>query len=858
MTTFTSLGRRPDRLPHQPRMCDVLLLIMLPDEWQSFQKIFPEASAKTQKDHLLDGLTVSVREFEFEGYNVVAAALNPNAIESKNQGKVPAAVFTSCVLTKYAPQVIVNIGIACRINKSDCSLGDVVIATSLIDITGNTSIEQGEADKLHFRSGNPDIECNEELRKSLTRLPSTHEPLFVKWQQTCSSELIKIEATPSEHLVREGPVATGEFLSKSDLFHDVVKNSLRTTLAYEMEAYAIAETARLLHNKAPILILKGLSDDGDSLKNKLESTTKGRLRAVAAENAFRLLRLGLSVGVVAATVQRELPPGRLTPPDPNAPTEPKSRVFPYFGPGDFRNPKVLAKSLANGEGRLRAIKAIICESNPSLIAQLETSPTGEMLSRCLNVVIDSEFAERVSYVAADTFRLQKIWTDAHKEVSGGKEHPPQVVNRLFIEHEVAETHSTASCLVRKTPILTCLVENTGIHEALESFKMSFQRKHRVVIDFDAVPLDQLYAISNEELVNKVSSRYDVVFHYHLGVWRFFSLGVVPSLAANTLTKFSRFLIPEVAQECCAVTDERGRARKVVVPINANSMVLVINKALFNQFAADFNAWTRGDYDLEAPTKWSQFDAILRFFDTKKKKGYFGIVPQGKRLGDSLYFEWCNFAYGSGGGVFAKSHGWQRWSHKNVILDHQNTIDATNFYKGVYERCPPDVDPSQLDTTSHLERFLKGDVAMALVWTDILAKLFSADNAANFSAHVIPGEKSMLGGGVCCVHGQSRHREIAERFVEGLLAPDVQAKLVAEGWCSGYENVYNDKDVKGLPYSEAVVDSLKRGAYMIEAGPDAGAIREIVGASIERIVKDKSDTGAVLKSTATLLRRGIYQ
>jgi ABC-type glycerol-3-phosphate transport system substrate-binding protein len=158
----------------------------------------------------------------------------------------------------------------------------------------------------------------------------------------------------------------------------------------------------------------------------------------------------------------------------------------------------------------------------------------------------------------------------------------------------------------------------------------------------------------------------------------------------------------------------------------------------------------------------------------------------------------------------------------------------------------------------LDRFLKGDVAMALVWTDILSKLFSADNAANFSAHVIPGGKSMLGGGVCCVHGQSKHREIAETFVEGLLAPDVQAKLASEGWCSGYESVYNKKEVKTLPYADAVLESLRRGTYMIEAGPDAGAIREIVGSSIERIVREKGETGAVLKSTATLLRRGLYQ
>jgi hypothetical protein len=173
------------------------------------------------------------------------------------------------------------------------------------------------------------------------------------------------------------------------------------------------------------------------------------------------------------------------------------------------------------------------------------------------------------------------------------------------------------------------------------------------------------------------------FHYHLGVWRFFSLGVVASLANSTFSKFSRFLIPEVARECYAVIDENGRGRKVVVPINANSMVLVISKELFRRFGAEFSSWTQGEYDLEAPVSWQHFDAILRFFDTKRPQRIYGIVPQGKRMCDSLYFEWCNFAYGFGGGVFSKTHGWQRWSAKNVILDHKNTIEATNFYKAVY-------------------------------------------------------------------------------------------------------------------------------------------------------------------------------
>src|SRR5262249_21700627 len=160
-----------------------------------------------------------------------------------------------------------------------------------------------------------------------------------------------------------------------------------------------------------------------------------------------------------------------------------------------------------------------------------------------------------------------------------------------------------------------------------------------------------------------------------------------------------------------------------------------------------------------------------FFDGKKD--VYGIVAQGKRSGDSLYFEWCNFAYSFGGGVFSKSSGWETWTRDQVILDHQKTIEATRFYKSVYGRTP-DGTAATLDSKGQLARFLKGDVAMAIVWTDLLSELYRGQDLNRFGVHLIPGGKSLVGGGVCFVRDGSPNEESARRFVDGLFETDVQS------------------------------------------------------------------------------------
>lgn len=835
-----------------PQKCDVLLLIILPEEWDSFLKIFPEANNVTNIQ--LRGLTVAVSDFRFSGYSFVAAALNPSPVAEKQQGKVPAAVFASSVLSAYSPNLLVNIGIACRISKGDCKLGDVVVASQLVDVTGNCSVESDKNNAtLKFRPGKAHIPCAEEIRRRITNLPTSHPREFGEWKRACVEDIERVGLSPSTTLVQEGFLASGDPLSKSEAFHEIVKDAARNALAYEMEAYAIAEAAHLARSSSQLLILKGLSDDGDGQKNQLEVSTKSRLRSVAGENALRLFRVAVETGIVvgiappqgSTTEQKELTASS------GAATAPDSQAFPYFAATDFLNCRQLAKTLSSGGGRMEALRSIVKASSKSLADSIDSpSANSKTIARWLNCIVDSDLWNSAEWVVEDTIRLKKIWKDACAHEPQFVEHSRQVVNRLLIEHHIT-THYRQG-LRRKTPIITCLIENTGHHRALETFKHGFQREHQVVIDFDAVPLAELYNLSNEEFEGG-NSRYDIVFHYHLNVARLLARKVVADLGMPSIRRWSKLLIREVEQECCSALVE-GRVRKTFVPVNANSMVLVINQAIFDRFRDDFTNWCHGTSALDAPSTWKQFEDIMMFMDTKKGEKVFGIVPQGMRAGDSLYFEWCNFAYGLDGGVFLKEHGWQAWSGRDVIFDTALTVGATEFYKKhVYQQCPTDVKASELDSKLQLERFKKGDVAMAFVWTDMLSELFSSSPSLKYSAHVIPGKKSMVGGGVCCVHKESKNKELALKFVAGLFQPEVQTSLTLSGWCSGYRDVYKSSAVKKLPYARAIEESLSRATHMIEAGPDGAKVRNIVGGSLESIMQGKGDVASILKSAATLLR-----
>src|SRR5205823_4414883 len=135
--------------------------------------------------------------------------------------------------------------------------------------------------------------------------------------------------------------------------------------------------------------------------------------------------------------------------------------------------------------------------------------TRKVVARFLNEAIDSDLRHHAAYWIPTHTRAYKVWQDATRR----QEHQPEVVNRVVIEEILFA--AKALPLEEKTPIITCLVEDTDHHHAMEGFKKAFQEKHQVIIDFDAKSLSELYEISDDELIIDRTAKYDVFFHYHL-------------------------------------------------------------------------------------------------------------------------------------------------------------------------------------------------------------------------------------------------------------------------------------------------------------------------------------------------------
>ncbi len=190
-----------------------------------------------------------------------------------------------------------------------------------------------------------------------------------------------------------------------------------------------------------------------------------------------------------------------------------------------------------------------------------------------------------------------------------------MVNRLLIEFELEKL--LPGWLTRPTPIITCLVENTGHHRALEKYKKTFQEKQRAVVDFDAQPLAELYATSQTELFRPGAGNYDLIFHYHLAVSQYFRSDVVAPLGASEIRRIAPQLIPAVERECCYVAHDRDGAKRVpvTVPINANSMLLIVNDELFRLKQDEYRKEKPGA-ELTAPVTWGAIRSHLGFLCAK--------------------------------------------------------------------------------------------------------------------------------------------------------------------------------------------------------------------------------------------------
>jgi ABC-type glycerol-3-phosphate transport system substrate-binding protein len=150
-----------------------------------------------------------------------------------------------------------------------------------------------------------------------------------------------------------------------------------------------------------------------------------------------------------------------------------------------------------------------------------------------------------------------------------------------------------------------------------------------------------------------------------------------------------------------------------------------------------------------------------------------------------------------------------------------------------------------------------------MWSDYVYDLVRHDGKADdrFGFAPIPGNKSMLAGGIYYINRKSKHPKEAIDYVINVMQQKNQVEHMKRGLCSALKTAYDDPEVQGLPYTDALRQSLERGVYMVEAGPDADAISEIITQYLQRMWRNEIAAEEGLKSAKRDIqakRAEIYQ
>lgn len=163
-----------------------------------------------------------------DGVMVCAARCNP--------GKVNAAMCAQIMISRFKPDIIINIGVGCSLSP-DVSIKNIVIATDVCQY-------------------DIDITALGEPRGYINGLNT----IKIETDRAVSDKLARIAINSGEKIHR-GTVASGDtFIADSSMKRSLAEDF--GAICGEMEGGAIGQTAAA--NSVPFAVLRSVSDGGDS------------------------------------------------------------------------------------------------------------------------------------------------------------------------------------------------------------------------------------------------------------------------------------------------------------------------------------------------------------------------------------------------------------------------------------------------------------------------------------------------------------------------------------------------------------------------------------------------------------------
>ena len=425
--------------------------------------------------------------------------------------------------------------------------------------------------------------------------------------------------------------------------------------------------------------------------------------------------------------------------------------------------------------------------------------------------------------------------------------------------------------------ITVIGEDIPSTHSMENLKDEIIAKYPkpIRIDFVKDPYEVMVRKANQDLASSTGV-YDVILQYNTALASYASNNYVYNLSelreklceftTNGKFKFEDKLFKKTWEEVGYYRNNSSFGDREVpfgIPFSANTMFLVYNKNLFSDDKYKNAFYEEYKIELKPPEDWSTFKKIAKFFTNSSDKTW-GLVMQGGVYW--IYYEWTNFAFSRGGGVMdkRKTKGWQGDENTPLILSSKETLEATKFYLSLKPYDGSD-DFFSMDAGKQVETMKKGNIAMCIMWSDVAYNLLkNTFDPGMFGFSPIPGDVSMLAGGSFYINNKSKNPIEAMQFILFTMEEEIQSKLMLLGLCSPIRSVYKNPEVREkIPYTDALFNSLERGVYMLEAGPESDAIIVTISEMLQKLWRKGEDAnilGALESAEEDIKskRRRIYE
>lgn len=271
----------------------VAVLIAKKEEFRSFVPLMGQYES-------VPDLTTGKSAYRFKVNNKNGCSIEVIALFIGAMGPERSAVWAQRLNDEWAPEILVNIGIAGGVH-SDVVVGDVVVATQVDNYIADARAEPNSGGSgFEFKLAGDPFKTDSFLKNLLQNMEFSHPAAFQNWQQEGEEGLRDIKETDRASLlqkglirkapvIEEGHVASGPIVGASISFVEWLRARDRSYLSLEMESVGVAVAMHEGCKKTRLLVIRGISDFGDERKKELDTIGKGKLRTLAMQNATRLL-----------------------------------------------------------------------------------------------------------------------------------------------------------------------------------------------------------------------------------------------------------------------------------------------------------------------------------------------------------------------------------------------------------------------------------------------------------------------------------------------------------------------------------------------------------------------------------------